>query len=79
MIAGFAMAFARALGEYGSVVFVSSNIPGRTEIAAMLVENRLEEFKYAEATAVACVMLAASFVMLILINLLERATRKWDV
>jgi sulfate/thiosulfate transport system permease protein len=78
MITGFAMAFARSLGEYGSVVFVSSNIPGKSEIAAVLVVNKLEEFKYAEATAVAVVMLAASFVMLLAINLLERRLRRWD-
>src|SRR5207302_4708700 len=72
LVTGFAMAFARALGEYGSVIFVSSNLPGRTEIAAVLVVNRLEEFKYAEATAVATVLLGSSFVMLFLINRLER-------
>ncbi len=79
IVSGFAMAFARALGEYGSIVFVSSNIPGRTEIAAVLVVNKLEEFKYTEATAVACVMLSASFAILLVINLIERATRRWDV
>lgn len=78
IVAGFAMAFARSLGEYGSIVFVSSNVPGKSEIAAVLVVNRLEEFKYAEATAVACVMLASSFVLLFAINVLERLTRKWD-
>lgn len=78
VLTGVALAFARALGEYGSVVFVSSNIPGRSEIAAVLVVNKLEEFKDAEATAVATVLLAASFVMLVLINLLERWSRRWD-
>jgi sulfate transport system permease protein len=78
MITGFAMAFARALGEYGSVVFVSSNIPGKSEIAAVLVVSKLEEFKYAEATAVAVVMLTASFLMLLVINVIERRVRKWD-
>lgn len=78
IVTGFALAFARALGEYGSVVFVSSNIPGKTEIAAVLVVNKLEEFKTAEATAVATVLLAASFVMLGVINLLERWSRRWD-
>lgn len=79
IVAGFAMAFARALGEYGSIVFVSSNVPGKSEIAAVLVVNRLEEFKYAEATAVSCVMLGASFLMLLVINVVERRTRKWDI
>ena len=72
LVTGFALAFARGLGEYGSVVFVSSNIPNRTEIAAVLVVNKLEEFKTAEATAVATVLLAASFVMLAVVNRLER-------
>ena len=77
-LTGFALAFARALGEYGSVVFVSSNIPGRSEIAAVLVVNKLEEFKEAEATAVATVLLVASFAMLAVVNLLERWSRRWD-
>jgi sulfate transport system permease protein len=78
LLTGFAMAFARALGEYGSVIFVSSNLPGKSEIAAVLVVNRLEEFKYAEATAVATVLLGASFVLLFVINRLERWSRRWD-
>lgn len=78
IVTGFALAFARALGEYGSVVFVSSNIPGKTEIAAVLVVNKLEEFKYVEATAVATVLLGASFLMLAVINRLERWSRRWD-
>lgn len=69
---GFALAFARGLGEYGSVVFVSGNMPYRTEIAPVLVVARLEEFAYAEATAIAVVLLSLSLVTLILINLLER-------
>jgi sulfate transport system permease protein len=78
IVTGFALAFARALGEYGSVVFVSSNIPGKSEIAAVMVVNKLEEFKYDEATAVATVLLLASFLMLILVNGLERWSRQWD-
>ncbi len=78
IVTGFALAFARALGEYGSVVFVSSNIPGKSEIAAVLIVNKLEEFKYVEATAVATVLLFASFVMLAVINWLERWSRRWD-
>ncbi len=72
---GFALTFARAIGEYGSVVFVSSNVPGKTQIAPFLIIQRLEEFKYAEATAVAIVLLIASFAMLIVINALERRTQ----
>lgn len=71
-ITGFALAFARALGEYGSVIFVSGNMPFKTEIAPVLIVAKLEEFNYAEATAIAVVLLAMSFSMLILINLLER-------
>jgi sulfate transport system permease protein len=72
VITGFALAFARSLGEYGSVVFISGNMPYRTEIAPVLVVNRLEEFAYGEAAAIAVVLLAISFVTLFSINLLER-------
>jgi len=72
LVTGFALAFARSLGEYGSVVFISGNMPFKTEIAPVLVVARLEEFAYPEATAIAVVILAISFVTLILINLLER-------
>jgi sulfate transport system permease protein len=72
LITGFALAFARALGEYGSVVFVSGNMPFKTEIAPVLIVAKLEEFNYAEATAIAVVLLAVSFAMLVVINLLER-------
>jgi sulfate transport system permease protein len=78
ILTGFALAFARALGEYGSVVFISSNIPGKTEIAAVLVVSKLEQFKPHEATAVATVLLLASFGMLGVVNLLERWSRRWD-
>ena len=72
IITGFALAFARSLGEYGSVVFISGNMPFRTEIAPVLVVARLEEFAYAEAAAVAVVLLGISFVTLFGINLIER-------
>ncbi len=72
LITGFALAFARGLGEYGSVIFVSGNMPFRTEIAPVLIVAKLEEFQYAEATAIAVVLLGASFLMLVAINLLER-------
>ncbi|PYQ43663.1 MAG: sulfate ABC transporter permease subunit CysT [Acidobacteria bacterium] len=72
LLTGFALAFARSLGEYGSVVFVSGNMPYRTEIAPVLIVARLQEFAYGEATAIAVVLLAISFAMLTLINLLER-------
>jgi sulfate transport system permease protein len=72
LLTGFALSFARALGEYGSVVFVSGNRPGQTEIAPVLIVGRLEAFQYAEATAIAVVLLTVSFALLILINRLQR-------
>ncbi len=72
LITGIALAFARGVGEYGSVVFVSGNLPYKTEIAPILIVARLEEFAYGEATAIAVVLLIISFAMLVLINLLER-------
>ena len=72
LITGFALAFARGIGEYGSVVFVSGNMPYKTEIAPILIVARLEEFAYGEATAIAVVLLLISFAMLVLINRLER-------
>jgi sulfate/thiosulfate transport system permease protein len=77
IVTGFALAFARALGEYGSVVFVSGNMPYRTEIAPVLIVARLEEFAYGEATAIAVVLLLISFAMLIVINLLERWSHRY--
>ena len=74
-LTGFALAFARALGEYGSVVFVSGNMPMRTEIAPLLIMTRLEQFDYAGATAIASVMLVASFALLLGIHRLQAWTR----
>jgi len=71
VITGFALSLARAIGEYGSVVFISGNLPMRTEIAPLLVMGRLEQFDYAGATAIAVVMLVVSFGLLLLINLLQ--------
>jgi sulfate transport system permease protein len=78
LITGFALAFARSLGEYGSVIFVSGNMPFRTEIAPVLIVQRLEEFAYSEATAIAVVLLAFSFVLLVAINRLEAWSRSYD-
>jgi sulfate transport system permease protein len=75
-VTGFALAFARGIGEYGSVVFVSGNMPFKTEIAPVLVIAALESFKYADAAAIAVVMLIMSFSLLILVNLLERWTKR---
>jgi sulfate transport system permease protein len=72
LLTGFALAFARALGEYGSVVFISGNMPMRTEVVPLLIMTELEQFDYQAATAIALVMLLMSFGMLFLINLLQR-------
>jgi sulfate/thiosulfate transport system permease protein len=71
LLTGFALAFARALGEYGSVVFISGNMPMRTEITPLLIIMKLEQYDYAGATAIGVVMLLASFVLLLTINLLQ--------
>ncbi|HEY3392858.1 MAG TPA: sulfate ABC transporter permease subunit CysT [Lacipirellulaceae bacterium] len=71
LLTGFALSFARALGEYGSVVFISGNMPMRTEIASLLIITKLEQYDYAGATAIATMMLVASFVVLLVINLLQ--------
>ncbi len=71
LMTGFALSFARALGEYGSVVFISGNMPMKTEIASLLMITKLEQYDYAGATAIATMMLAASFVLLFAINLLQ--------
>ncbi len=76
LLTGFALAFARALGEYGSVVFISGNMPMRTEITPLLIITKLEQYDYRGATAIAVVMLAVSFVMLLLINLLQKWSRR---
>ena len=68
---GFALAFARAVGEYGSVIFIAGNLPMVSEIAPLLIVVRLEEFAYAEATAIAVAMLLASLALLLVINLLQ--------
>ena len=72
MVTGFSLAFARGVGEYGSVIFIAGNLPYVSEIAPLLIVIRLEEFNYDGATAVASLMLAVSFVLLFGINLLER-------
>jgi sulfate transport system permease protein len=71
------MAFARALGEYGSVIFISGNLPMKTEITPLLIVTKLEQYDYAGATAIAGVMLIASFLLLLGVNLLQRRTRRF--
>lgn len=77
VLTGFAMAFARALGEYGSVIFISANLRMKTEIAPFLIYVKLEQYRIAEATAIAIVVLVASFVILLVINLLQRWSQRW--
>jgi sulfate/thiosulfate transport system permease protein len=71
LLTGFALAFARATGEYGSIVFISGNMPMKTEIAPLLIVSKLEQYDYAGATAIAVVMLLISFTLLLAINLLQ--------
>jgi sulfate transport system permease protein len=75
-LTGFALAFARGIGEYGSVVFISGNMPMRTEIAPLLIMTKLEQYDYAGATAIASVMLVLSFTLLLGINGLQAWTRR---
>jgi sulfate transport system permease protein len=77
LVTGFALSLARGLGEYGSVVFVSGNMPFKTEIAPVLIVAQLESHQYAEATAIAVVLLVLSFSLLVLINLLERWSKRY--
>nr|WP_283810639.1 sulfate ABC transporter permease subunit CysT [Rhodopseudomonas rhenobacensis] len=72
ILTGFALAFARAVGEYGSVIFIAGNLPNVSEIAPLLIVIRLSEFRYADATAIAVVMLVASFLIIFLLNRLQR-------
>jgi sulfate transport system permease protein len=75
LLTGFSLAFARGLGEYGSVVFISGNLPMRTEILPLVIMSRLEQFDYKGATALALVVLLASFVMLLAVNVLQGKLR----
>lgn len=76
LLTGFALAFARALGEYGSVIFIAGNMPMISEITPLLIITKLEQYDYTGATAIAVVMLVAAFVMLLTINGLQAWTRK---
>jgi sulfate transport system permease protein len=77
LLTGTALAFARAVGEYGSVIFIAGNLPYVSEIAPLLIIIRLEEFDYAGATAVGAIMLVISFAVLLLINLLQAWSRRY--
>ena len=76
LLTGFALAFARALGEYGSVIFIAGNMPMISEITPLLIITKLEQYDYAGATAIAVVMLVASFVLLLTINALQAWSRR---
>lgn len=76
ILTGLALSFAKSVGEYGSIIFIAGNLPGKTEIAPLLIYLRLEEFNYPAATAIAVGMLAVSFTMLLVINLLQTWTRR---
>jgi len=76
LLTGFALAFARALGEYGSVIFIAGNMPMVSEITSLLIITKLEQYDYTGATAIAVVMLVAAFALLLLINLLKAWARK---
>jgi sulfate transport system permease protein len=76
LVTGFVLSLARAIGEYGSVVFIAGNLPYRTEIAPLLIVIRLEEYDYSGATAIATIMLAISFVLFLTINLIQAWTRR---
>jgi len=77
ILTGFALSFARGVGEYGSVIFIAGNLPFKSEIAPLLIVIRLEEHNYAGATAIAAIMLIISFAMLLVINLLQSWSRRW--
>ncbi|TPL64333.1 sulfate ABC transporter permease subunit CysT [Mesorhizobium sp. B2-3-15] len=76
IITGFSLAFARGVGEYGSVIFIAGNLPYKSEIAPLLIVIRLEEYNYPAATAIAAIMLALSFIMLLIVNLVQTWSRK---
>jgi len=79
VLTGFALAFARAVGEYGSVIFIAGNMPMRTEITPLLIVTKLEQYDYPGATAIAVVMLCISFLLLLLINLFQWWSRRYQV
>jgi sulfate/thiosulfate transport system permease protein len=78
LLTGFALAFARAVGEYGSVIFIAGNMPLVSEIAPLLIVIKLEQFDYAGAAAIGVIMLAASFLILLVINLVQRWSRRHE-
>lgn len=78
LLAGFGLAFARGIGEYGSVVFIAGNIPYRTQIAPLLIMTKLEQYKYADAAAIALVLLILSFLLMLFINTIQLHMQKFS-
>jgi sulfate transport system permease protein len=78
LLTGFALAFARAVGEYGSVIFIAGNMPMVSEIAPLLIVSKLEQYDYAGAAAIGVIMLAVSFLILLIINLVQRWSRRHE-
>src|SRR5262249_40096161 len=78
VMTGGTLAFARAIGEYGSVIFIAGNLPGYSEIVPLLIVIKLEQFDYQGATVIASTMLIASFILLLAINLLQAQMRRWQ-
>jgi sulfate transport system permease protein len=78
LLTGFALAFARAVGEYGSVIFIAGNMPLVSEIAPLLIVIKLEQFDYAGAAAIGVIMLVASFLILLVINMVQRWSRRHE-
>lgn len=78
LLAGFGLAFARGIGEYGSVVFIAGNIPNKTQIAPLLIMTKLEQYKYSDATAIALVLLMISFLLMLLINSVQLYMQKFS-
>ena len=77
ILTGFALSFARGVGEYGSIIFIAGNMPMVSEITPLLIITKLEQFDYRGATAIACVMLLISFVLLLVVNLLQKWSRRY--
>jgi sulfate transport system permease protein len=77
ILTGFALSFARGVGEYGSIIFIAGNMPMVSEITPLLIITKLEQFDYRGATAIACVMLLTSFLMLLIVNLLQKWSRRY--
>ena len=78
LLAGFGLAFARGIGEYGSVVFIAGNIPNKTQIAPLLIMTKLEQYKYSDATAIALVLLVISFLLMLFINSVQLYMQRFN-